>query len=387
MNNIMLTVKRLVCAALCAAIPLTAARAETQDAAPQEAPVRAELLMEAGTGQVLYEHNADARVPMASITKATALLIWAEMLESGELSLDEKVKASAAASGAEGSVIWLEAGEEMTVAELIEAVIINSANDACIALAEHTAGSEAQFVKLMNKRARELGMKNTRYTGCVGFDAKGHYSTARDIALVTAELMKHEVLRGWFLTWLDYLRGGETQLVNTNKLVRYYDGIVGGKTGTTDGAGCCLTVCAQRGEMRLVAVELGCADDDERFSSSEELLDYGFESFELFTPQTDRTKLAPIKVTRGAADEALPVIKQSGGRCVIKKGRAAAVEYEYTFVEELEAPVEKGQFVGEYLVTLDGVEVYRSDIVAKEEVPRMGFWRSLGLILAELIRM
>lgn len=387
MKNIMLTIKRLVCAVLCAAVPLTAARAETLESAPQEAPVRAELLMEAGTGQVLYERNADARVPMASITKATALLIWAEMLESGELSLDEKVKASAAAGSAEGSVIWLEAGEEMTVAELLEAVIISSANDACIALAEHTAGSEAQFVKLMNKRARELGMKNTRYTGCVGFDAKGHYSTARDIAVVTAELMKHEVLRGWFLTWLDYLRGGETQLVNTNKLVRYYDGIVGGKTGTTDGAGCCLTVCAQRGEMRLVAVELGCADDDERFSSAEELLDYGFESFELFTPQTDRTKLVPIKVTRGAADEALPVIKQSGGRCVIKKGRAAAVEYEYTFVEELEAPVEKGQFLGEYLVTLDGVEVYRSDIVAKEDVPRMGFWRSLGLILAELIRM
>lgn len=387
MKKILLTIKRLACAVLCAALPLTSAAATEEAAAPQDAPVRAELLMEADTGQVLYERNADARVPMASITKATALLIWAEMLESGELSLDERVKASAAAGSADGSVIWLEAGEEMTAAELLEAVIISSANDACIALAEHTAGSEAQFVKLMNKRARELGMKNTRYTGCVGFDAKGHYSTARDIAVVTAELMKHEVLRGWFLTWLDYLRGGETQLVNTNKLVRYYDGIVGGKTGTTDGAGCCLTVCAQRGEMRLIAVELGCADDDERFSSAEELLDYGFESFELFTPQTDRSKLLPIKVTRGAADEAVPVIKQSGGRCVIKKGRAAAVEYEYTFVEELEAPVEKGQFLGEYLVTLDGVEVYRSDIVAKEDVPRMGFWRSLALVLRELVRM
>ena len=241
---------RLMCAVLCAAVfVLTGAHSSPQEAEERQAPMRAELLMEAGTGQVLYESNADARVPMASITKATALLIWAEMLEGGELSLDEKVKASAAAGSAEGSVIWLEAGEEMTVAELLEAVIISSANDACIALAEHTAGSEAQFVKLMNKRARELGMKNTRYTGCVGFDAKGHYSTARDIAVVTAELMKHEVLRGWFLTWMDYLRGGETQLVNTNRLVRYYDGIVGGKTGTTDGAGCCLTVCAQRGEM------------------------------------------------------------------------------------------------------------------------------------------
>lgn len=380
--------KRLICAALCVVLfAWQAAFAESAESSEISTRVHAQLLMEANTGQVLYEKNANARVPMASITKATALLIWAEMIDEGTLTLDEKVKASAAAASAEGSVIWLTAGEEMTVAELLEAIIISSANDACIALAEHTAGSEAAFVKLMNKRAKALGMADTRYTGCVGFDDSGHYSTAHDIALVTAEVMKHEVLRGWFLTWLDYLRGGDTQLVNTNKLIRYYDGILGGKTGTTDGAGCCLTVCAQRGDMRLVAVELGCEDDDERFSSAEELLDYGFEGFELFSPQYDRTKLTPVKVTHGAADSAQPVIKDSGGRCVIKKGRAADVKYEYTFAEELCAPVEKGQFLGEYLVTLDGIEIYRSDLVAKEEVPRMNFWRSLWLIFGEAVRM
>lgn len=382
-------IKRIVCIALCAAVfSWQAALAETAETSETgENRVHAELLMEANTGQILYEKNANARVPIASITKATALLIWAEMIEEGTLSLDEKVKASAAAESTGGSVIWLVAGEEMTVAELLEAIIISSANDACIALAEHTAGSEAAFVKLMNKRAKALGAENTRYTGCVGFDDSGHYSTAHDIALVTAELMKHEVLRGWFLTWLDYLRSGETQLVNTNKLIRYYDGIVGGKTGTTDGAGCCLTVCAQRGEMRLIAVELGCEDDDERFSAAEELLDYGFDGFELFTPQYNREKLIPVKVTRGTADAAQPVIKNSSGRCVIKKGRSADVKYEYTFAEELEAPVEKGQFLGEYLVTLDGIEVYRSDIVAKDDVPRMNFLRSLWLVLGEIIKM
>lgn len=382
-------IKRIIGAALCAALLLRQAAfaetAETSDAAEER--VHAELLMEANTGQILFEKNANARVPMASITKATALLIWAEMIEEGTLALDEKVKASAAVERVDGSVIWLTAGEEMTVAELLEAIIIRSANDACVALAEHTAGSEAAFVKLMNKRAKALDMTNTRYTGCVGFDDSGHYSTAHDIALVTAELMKHEVLRGWFLTWLDYLRGGETQLVNTNKLIRYYDGILGGKTGTTDGAGCCLTVCAQRGEMRLVAVELGCEDDEERFSAAEELLDYGFDGFELFSPQYDRTKLIPVKVTRGTADVVQSTIKDSGGRCVIKKGRAADVKYEYTFAQELEAPVEKGQFLGEYMVTLDGVEVYRSDLVAKEDVPRMNYWRSLWLVLKELIKM
>lgn len=382
-------IKRIIGAALCAALLLRQAAfaetAETSDAAEER--VHAELLMEANTGQILFEKNANARVPMASITKATALLIWAEMIEEGTLALDEKVKASAAVERVDGSVIWLTAGEEMTVAELLEAIIISSANDACVALSEHTAGSEAAFVKLMNKRAKALDMTNTRYTGCVGFDDSGHYSTAHDIALVTAELMKHEVLRGWFLTWLDYLRGGETQLVNTNKLIRYYDGILGGKTGTTDGAGCCLTVCAQRGEMRLVAVELGCEDDEERFSAAEELLDYGFDGFELFSPQYDRTKLIPVKVTRGTADVVQSTIKDSGGRCVIKKGRAADVKYEYTFAQELEAPVEKGQFLGEYMVTLDGVEVYRSDLVAKEDVPRMNYWRSLWLVLKELIKM
>lgn len=379
--------KRIVCIFLgififLTFIPLYQAQAEAQSDEP-----RAEILFEAETGQVLYSRNANEKLPMASVTKIMSLLIWAEQLEAGTLTLEEKVKASSYASGAEGSVIWLEAGEEMTVAELLEAVIVSSANDACIALAEHTAGSEAQFVKLMNKRAAQLGMKNTRYTGCVGFDADGHYSTAYDIALATAELMKHEVYRGWLLTWMDYLRGGKTQLVNTNKMVRYYDGILGGKTGTTDNAGCCLSVCAQRGEMRLVAVVLGCGEDSMRFDAAEELLDYGFDGFEKYTPQADYSQLKPIKVVRGTSESVEPMILHLGEQCVIKKGRSADVAYEYTFVEQLEAPVEQGQFVGEYLVTVDGIEVFRSEIVAANEVPRMNFLRCLWIILTEFVKM
>jgi len=348
------------------------------------ASAKAEILIEADTGQVMFSQNCDKKLPMASITKTMSLLICAEEIEAGNLALEDKIKASAYASSAEGSVIWLNAGEEMTAAELLEAVIISSANDACIALAEHISGSEAAFVKRMNERAKELGMTDTRYANCVGYDDNLHYSTARDIAIVTAELMKHEVFRGWMLTWLDYLRGGETQLVNTNKLIRTYNGILGGKTGTTDNAGCCLTVCAERGDMRLVAVTLGCADDDERFSSAKELLDYGFGGFEKFTPETDYTQIKPIKVTHGIEQEIIPVIKTQGEECVIKKGRSADVKYEYTFVEQCEAPVEVGQFLGEYLVTLDGAEVFRSEIIATREIPRMNFWKCLWLIVSEM---
>lgn len=379
--------KKFMCVLLVTAIAFTIYFPAANKTARAEASRKAEILYEANTGQVIFSQNADQKLPMASVTKVMSLLLWAEDIESGRLSLDDRIKTSSYASSAEGSVIWLSPGEELTAAELLEAVIVSSANDACIALAEHSAGSEAQFVKRMNVRAAELDMTGTRYTNCVGYDDSGHYTTARDVAVATAELMKHEVFRGWMLTWLDYLRGGETQLVNTNKLVRTYNGMLGGKTGTTENAGCCFTACAERGELRLVAVALGCEDDDERFSTVKGLLDYGFDSFEKFTPETDYSKLVPIKVTRGVSDKIEPIIKNQGADCIIRKGRSSDVKYEYTFVEQCEAPVKRGQFLGEYLVTLDGAEVFRSEIVAKEDVARMNFWRCLKMVFKELVSM
>lgn len=377
--------KKIVCILISAALAL--AFIVPPEKVYAETASCAEFLYEINTGQVIYSKNADMKLPMASVTKLMGLLLWAEDIAEGKLSLDDKIKASSYASDAEGSVIWLSAGETLTASELLEAVIVSSANDACIALAENSAGSEAAFVKRMNSRASELGMTGTRYANCVGFDESGHYTTARDTAVLLAEVMKHDVYRGWFLTWLDYLRGGETQLVNTNKLVRTYKGLLGGKTGTTDNAGCCFAACAERGELRYAAVVLGCGSDDERFSTVKELLDYGFDSFERFTPETDFSKLKPIKVTHGASDKVDPIIKVQGADCVIRKGRAADVKYEYTFVEECKAPVEAGQFLGEYLVTLDGAEVFRSEIVAKNDVPKMNFFLCLKMILRELISM
>lgn len=372
--------KRILLIALCLSLTIFPVKSHAES---PSSPVSS-ILIEVSTGQTLYSVNAEEKLPMASITKVMTLLVLSDMLDSGSLLLTDTVKASSFASSAEGSVIWLEAGEEMTAAELIEAVIISSANDACIALAEHTAGSEAQFVKLMNQRAKKMGLQNTHFTGCVGFDSDGHYSCAEDIALMTAELMGKEYYHGWFLTWLDYLRGGNTQLLNTNKLIRYYDGIVGGKTGTTDAAGCCLTVCAERGDMRLVAVVLGCEDDSDRFEKAEELLDYGFSSFEKFTPEIDSRQLISIPVERGEKSETKPMVKQPG-ECIIKKGRSGSVKYEYTFVEKLEAPVEKGQFMGEYLVTLDGIEVFCSDLVAREDIKRTTFGMYFVHILKNML--
>ena len=385
----MKTLQKIVCVIICTALLLlpVSACAETSEASEQPASTKpkAAVLMETKTGQILYSQNAQEKLPIASITKVMSLLVLADFIDSGELQLTDKVKASSYASSAEGSVIWLESGEEMTAAELLEAVIVSSANDAVIALAEHVCGSEAQFVKLMNKRAKQMKLKNTKFTGCVGYDSEGHYSSAEDIAIMTAELMDKEYYRGWLLTWLDYLRGGETQLLNTNKLIRYYDGILGGKTGTTDAAGCCLTACAERGSMRLVAVVLGCGEDPERFDKAEELLDYGFSGFERFTPEVDSRELKKIPVERGETDSVKPVVEHRGEDCIIKKGRSGSVKYEYTFVEKLEAPVEKGQFLGEYLVTLDGVEVFRSDIVAGEDVRRMNFGMYFLSIMREII--
>lgn len=376
--------KKTICFIICAALVMALFVSPPVYA---EGGAKAEILFEANTGQVLSSLNADERLPMASVTKAMSLLLWAEMLEEGTLSLEETVKATSAVQDTDGSVIWLVPGEEMTAAELLEAVIVSSANDACVALAEHTAGSEAQFVKLMNRKAKALGMNDTHYMNCVGYDENGHYTSARDVAVLTAELMKYEVYRGWFLTWVDYLRGGETQLVNTNKMIRWYEGILGGKTGTTENAGCCLSVCAERDGMRLVAVVLGCGDDDSRFARAEELLDYGFGSFEKFSPEVDSAKLLPIAVERGTVESVQPIVENSGGVCIIKKGRAADVEYEYTFVESLEAPVQQGQFLGEYLVTVDGAAVMRTDIIAAKDVDRISFWYCLWEILAGLIQM
>ena len=242
------------------------------------------ILVERSTGRVLFEYEADKQMPPASITKIMTLLLVMEAIESGKLNFETEVTASEHACSMGGSQIWLEPGEVFTVHELLKAATIASANDACVALAEAVSGSEEAFVELMNQRAAELGMENTVFKNSTGLDAEGHVSTAKDIAKMSAALLSHEKIKEYSTVWMDSLRNGETELTNTNKLVRFYKGCTGLKTGSTDEAGCCLAASAERGGMELVSVTLGSPNTDERFAAGRKLLDYGFANFAVAKP-------------------------------------------------------------------------------------------------------
>ncbi|MBR6741803.1 MAG: D-alanyl-D-alanine carboxypeptidase, partial [Clostridia bacterium] len=237
------------------------------------------ILLEPYTGKILYEQNSDEKLAPASITKIMPLLLVMEALKRGDISLETAVYASEHACSMGGSQIWLEPGEGMTVDELLKATVIASANDACVVLGELLAGSEEGFVALMNKRAKELGMNNTNFVNCTGLDADEHYTTAHDVAIMSAELIKHPLIKKYSTVWMDSLRNGESELVNTNKLVRFYKGTTGLKTGTTSKAGYCLSATAMRDGMELVAVVLSGESSDLRFSGAKKLLDYGFANY------------------------------------------------------------------------------------------------------------
>ncbi|MFI3325768.1 MAG: D-alanyl-D-alanine carboxypeptidase family protein [Clostridia bacterium] len=245
------------------------------------------LLMEFSTGTVLYSENENEIRACASITKVMTLVLTMEALESGQLNLSDTLYASAHASSMGGSDIWLEEGEAMTVNDLIKATVIMSANDAAVVLAEAIAGSEEAFVDMMNDKAAELGMTNTTFMNCNGLDEEGHLTTAYDIALMSRELMKHELIYDYTTVYIDYLRDGETQLVNTNKLLNSYDGITGLKTGTTSQAGSCIVATASRNEMDIIAVVLGADNMTDRMADATKLLDYGFANWEIVTPLYD----------------------------------------------------------------------------------------------------
>lgn len=349
---------------------------------------KSSILIEFTTGQVLYENNAQEKLPIASLTKIMCLLLWAEDMKEGALSFEDTVTCSSHANSMDGSVIWLEVGEQMSVHDLIKSVVISSANDACVALAENSEGSEKAFVKRMNERAAQLGMKNTNFENCVGYDSDNHYSTAYDIAIVTSELMKYDYFSEFMLTRLDNVRQGEreTQLLNTNKLINSYNGIVGGKTGTTDNAGNCFSGCAKRGDLKLVSVVLGCKETEQRFDISESLLDYGFAGFEMFTPKIDSEKLTPIIVENGVSKQ-INVRVRKLFSAVIPKGFSSQVTYDYILTDKLTAPVDSGTTVGKLTIMLSDEIIFESDIVAVETVEQLTFWKSFLFLLQSLFSM
>lgn len=346
------------------------------------------VVTEITTGQVLYEYKSHERLPMASVTKLMCLLIWAEEMEKGTFGMDTVITATARANAMDGSVIWLNVGEEMSAYDMIRSVVIASANDACVAVCEHIAGTEEMFVERMNKRAQELGMSDTHYDNCVGFDSDTHYTSAYDTALLSAAVSEYDCYNDFFNTRLDYVREGErqTQLLNTNKLMQRYDGIIGGKTGTTDNAGCCLAVWAKRGNMKLCAVALGCKESEQRFTACENLLDYGFSGYELYRISVKDDVLQPLPVTEGLSKDVDVRIKRLS-TIVIPKGSSKRIEYTHTVTESLSAPVQYGEKVGEMRASLDGEEIFYSDIVTTKEVGELNFFSSLCIIISSFFRM
>ena len=343
------------------------------------------ILTERSTGTVLFEHDADKQMPPASITKVMTLLLVFEAMDAGKFTMETEIVASEHACSMGGSQIWLEPGEAFTVNELLKAAAISSANDACVALGEAVSGSEETFVELMNERAAELGMKNTVFKNCTGLDAEGHLSTARDIAIMSAELLRHPEIKNYSTVWMDSLRGGKTELTNTNRLVRFYKGCTGLKTGSTDGAGCCLSASAERDGMELISVTLGSPNTDERFAAGRKLLDYGFANFALVKMTPLEEYLAPIPVAHGTAETVRPICEEPAA-FLLKKGQEAGVEQSVYLPEKLEAPVKAGDVLGRVTVTLSGGEIGGYDIVAAEDVPRMGLFEALKKLLLEAIR-
>ena len=341
------------------------------------------ILIEANTGAVLYEQNPDEALPPASVTKVMTLLLVMEAIESGKIKLDDMVSTSERAASMGGSQIFLEVGETMTVEDMLKSVVIASANDAACALAEFVSGSEEAFVKAMNQRAAELGMKNTNFENTNGLDdtAENHLTSARDIALMSAELIKHKKILEYSSVWMDTVRNGLFGLTNTNRLVRFYRGCTGLKTGSTSKAGFCVSATAERDGLSLICVIMGAESGDERNKAASSLLDWGFANYGVFT-HTPKP-LDNLRVKGGESDSIK--IKYDPFSIVTEKGQAGKIQYKISLPDHVFAPVKKGDKVGEIIFTLDGKEIGRESIYAETETEKLGFfglwWRMLGKFL------
>ena len=343
-----------------------------------ELPAPAAVLMEFDSGEVLYEKNAHEIRACASITKVMTLLLVFEAIDSGVLHYDDMLTASAHASGMGGSDIWLKEGEQMSVDDLIKACVVMSANDAAVVLAEAVAGTEEAFVARMNERAAELGMADTTFKNCNGLDEEGHLTSAYDVAVMSRALMQHEKIFDYTLIWIDYVRGGETQLVNTNKLVRSYNGIKGLKTGTTSAAGSCISAAAERNGITLIGVILGAENTNDRFSAASTLLDYGFANWKLAVPEMP--ELSELPVTGGMTDSVTPEAATPSGVLVPVSGQGE-LRTELELPETVEAPVQAGQRLGTLRVTLNGETVEEIPVTAANGAEAITFASAFRYLL------
>ncbi|MBR3474107.1 MAG: D-alanyl-D-alanine carboxypeptidase [Oscillospiraceae bacterium] len=348
---------------------------------PVQAP--SALLMEQETGAVLYEKNADERMAPASVTKVMTLLLILEDLEAGKIALDDVVTASARAASFGGSCVYLEEGERMSVEEMLKCITVVSANDCAVAMAEHLSGTEALFVERMNRRAQELGLSNTHFTNCTGlFDDDAHYSSARDVALMSRELMRHPQILDYSTIWMDSIRDGAFELVNTNKLLKRYEGCTGLKTGFTSLAMYCLAATAERDGLSFIAVIMHAESADSRNADAAALLNYGFANFSLCSLRPD-TALPTLPVEMGRKG-GVPLVIRGPSRALVPKG-SGVPDYVLTLPELLSAPLEEGQQVGSLTVRLGDETVAELPVLCAEAVERIGFWGLFCKLAGSLI--
>ena len=366
-------------------VGLTCPFAFAENESPVAVKAKAYVLMDASTGEVLLKSNEHQKLFPASVTKIMPILLVMEAIDSGKLDLNENVTASPEAAAKGGSQIWLKDGETMTVHELLKAAVIGSANDACTALGERIAGSEEGIVKMMNDRAKQLGMNDTHFVNCTGLDddTDEHLTSAYDIALMSKELLSHERIREYTTVWMDSLRNGATQLVNTNKLVRFYKGTTGLKTGTTAKAGHCVSASAERDGLHLIAVVMGSDNSTDRFEGAKALLNYGFANYKTVTPEYDKTLITPVRIIKGYTGSLIPEV----GTILpitVKAGEESKIEAEVEIATDVEAPVEKGQRIGSITFKLNGTTLAEYPLTAKEEVAKLTVFEMMRRLLSSL---
>lgn len=370
--------KRVICFFICVCFMMQSVAVFAEGNTDLGLNAKSAILMEEATGNILYESNPDERLPIASVTKVMTMLLIMEAVDSGKISLDDMVTVSENAMSYGGSIMFLETGEQLTENDMLKGIAVASANDGCVAMAEHLAGSESAFVDMMNEKAKELGMENTHFMNTNGLDEDDHYSSARDVAIMSRELMKHETIFNYTSIWMDTLRGGKFQLANTNKLIRFYDGANGLKTGSTSKALCCLSAAAKRNDMQLIAVVLGAPTSAERFASAKSLLDYGFANYAVNTQITAGDEVQKIAVEKGV-DKEVGVVAGDSCSTLVKKGQEDNITKEIKIDETITAPIEAGQKIGTMTISRDGEVIADIDLNASSAVEKKG----IGLIIKD----
>lgn len=344
---------------------------------------RSGILMDYASGEILFAKNAETHLPVASMVKMMTILIALEEYDANNVTLDTMISTTENASGMGGSQVFIDPYVEYSFEDLLKSVIMASANDASVALAEYFNGNEKSFVNRMNKRAKELGMTNTNYVNCTGLPAPEQYSCAKDSAILMREILKHDLYHNYSSIWMDTLThpsGRETELVNTNKLIRYFEGCDGGKTGSTNEAGCCLTASAKRNDMRLISVIIGAENSKTRFNESSLLLSYGFANFENKLLVDISAPLIKVKVNKGKLDE-VDVYGEENFSVIVKKGDNATYETNMEIPDAVKAPLENGDVVGKVVITKEGSVIKEVNVIVKEDIKHSSYLDNFNKIV------